>query len=110
MKKILITGGTTFVSRYAAEYFVKQNYEVYVLNRNSRPQVKGAKLIEGDRHHLGAVLKSMHFDVVADITAYDAIFFVRILMKPLTGIQIKLLPVQKSGQPVMGRTVFFMLE
>ena len=31
-------------------------------------------------------------------------------MKPLTGIQIKLLPVQKSGQPVMGRTVFFMLE
>ena len=72
MKKILITGGTTFVSRYAAEYFVKQNYEVYVLNRNSRPQVKGAKLIEGDRHHLGAVLKSMHFDVVADITAYDA--------------------------------------
>ena len=72
MKKILITGGTTFVSRYAAEYFVKQNYEVYVLNRNSRPQVKGAKLIEGDRHHLGAALKSMHFDVVADITAYDA--------------------------------------
>ena len=34
--------------------------------------MKGAKLIEGDRHHLGAVLKSMHFDVVADITAYDA--------------------------------------
>lgn len=57
MKKILITGGTTFVSRYAAEYFVKQNYEVYVLNRNSRPQVKGAKLIEGDRHSSRCCIK-----------------------------------------------------
>ena len=30
------------------------------------------KLIEGDRHHLGEVLKDIHFDVVADITAYTA--------------------------------------
>lgn len=72
MKKILITGGTTFVSKYAAEYFVKREYEVYVLNRNSKPQVQGVKLIEGDRHNLGNRLKNIHFDVVADITAYDA--------------------------------------
>ena len=72
MKKILITGGTTFVSKYAAEYFVKHNYEVYVLNRNSKPQVGGVKLIEGDRHALGDVLRDIHFDVVADITAYTA--------------------------------------
>lgn len=26
MKKLLITGGTVFVSRYAAEYFVKMGY------------------------------------------------------------------------------------
>ncbi len=71
MKKLLITGGTTFVSRYAAEYFVKGGYDVYVLNRNSKPQVQGVKLIEGDRHHLGDKLKNMHFDIVADITAYD---------------------------------------
>lgn len=37
MKKILITGGTVFVSRYAARYFVDKGYEVYVVNRNSRP-------------------------------------------------------------------------
>ena len=30
MKKILVTGGTTFVSKYAAEYFVNMGYEVYV--------------------------------------------------------------------------------
>ena len=28
MKKILVTGGTTFVSKYTAEYFVNRNYEV----------------------------------------------------------------------------------
>jgi len=72
MKKMLITGGTTFVSRYVAEYFVGLAYEVYVLNRNSKPQVSGVKLMEGDRHDLGEKLKNMHFDIVADITAYDA--------------------------------------
>lgn len=70
-KKILITGGTTFVSKYAAEYFAEYGYDVYVLNRNTKPQVKGVTLIEGDRHGLGDKLKKMYFDVVADITAYD---------------------------------------
>lgn len=73
MKKILVTGGTTFVSKYVAQYFVNQKYDVYVLNRNSKTQVSGVKLIEGDRHNLGNKLKDIHFDVVMDITAYDAL-------------------------------------
>ena len=72
MKTILITGGTTFVSRYAAQYFLRAGYAVYVLNRNSKPQVPGVHLLEGDRHALGRLLKGYHFDVVADITAYNA--------------------------------------
>lgn len=72
MKKLLVTGGTTFVSKYAAQYFLDSDYEIYVLNRNTKPQVDGVKLIEGDRHRLGNKLKNMHFDVIADITAYDA--------------------------------------
>lgn len=71
MKKILVTGGTTFVSKYVAEYFVGQGYEVYVLNRNTKPQVNGVKLINGDRNNIGDLLKNIHFDVVADITAYN---------------------------------------
>lgn len=71
MKRILVTGGTTFVSKYAAEYFVNAGYEVYVLNRNSRPQVQGVRLIEGDRHQLNGILKDLSFDIVADITAYN---------------------------------------
>ena len=51
MKKILVTGGTTFVSKYVAYYFVNAGYEVYVLNRNTKPQVQGVKLIEADRHN-----------------------------------------------------------
>lgn len=72
MKKILITGGTTFVSKYAAAYFVQRGYEVYVLNRNTKPQVDGVRLIEGDRHCLGDALKRFSFDSVVDITSYDA--------------------------------------
>lgn len=70
--KILITGGTTFVSKYMAHYFVSQDYEVYVLNRNSKPQVDGVTLIQCDRHALGDMIRDMYFDVVADITAYNA--------------------------------------
>lgn len=71
MKKILITGGTVFVSKYMAEYYIAKGYEVYVLNRNTKKQVAGTKLIEADRHNLGEILKKSHFDVVVD-TAYTS--------------------------------------
>ena len=70
MKKLLITGGTNFVSRYAAEYFVKQGDEVYVLNRGSRPQAEGVTRIQADRNALTDELKELHFDAVLDICAY----------------------------------------
>ena len=70
--KILITGGTTFVSRYTAEHFVKKGDDVYVLNRNTRTQPGGVHLIEGDRNNLGGKLSGIHFDVILDITAYTA--------------------------------------
>ena len=33
MKKVLVTGGTVFVSRYIAEYYVAKGDEVYVVKR-----------------------------------------------------------------------------
>lgn len=71
MKKILVTGGTVFVSRYIAEYYVAKGYDVYVLNRNNREQSKGVNLIQADRFHPGEVLRNYQFDVVID-TAYNA--------------------------------------
>ena len=70
--KILITGGTTFVSRYTAEFFVKRGDEVYVLNRGSREQVEGVCPIIADRGDLGGALRGMRFDAVLDIVAYTA--------------------------------------
>lgn len=55
--KILITGGTTFVRRFTAEYFVSKGDEVTVLNRGSRKQVDGVKLINCDRTQLNHRLK-----------------------------------------------------
>ncbi len=69
---ILITGGTVFVSRCAAEYFVRQGHRVYILNRGTKPQPEGVKPILCDRHALGETLKGYHFDAVLDITAYTA--------------------------------------
>ena len=71
MKKMLITGGTQFVSRFAAKYF-SDKYDVFVLNRNTRTQPDGVTLIEADRHDLRDCLRNKYFDVVLDITAYDA--------------------------------------
>lgn len=70
MKNVLVTGGTVFVSRYVAEYYVQKGCNVYVLNRNSRPQSEGVTLIEADRHELGGNLRGHHFDAVFDVTAY----------------------------------------
>lgn len=68
--RILVTGGTVFVSRYTAEYFAKKGHEVYVLNRNTRPQSEGVRLIECDRHNIGDRLKNICFDLIIDVTAY----------------------------------------
>ena len=68
--RILITGGTTFVSRFAAEYYVKKGDAVTVINRGSREQVSGVKLIRCDRTRLGSELNGVHFDLIIDITAY----------------------------------------
>ena len=70
MKKVLVTGGTVFVSKRIAEHFVANGDEVYVLNRNHRQQPDGVKLIEADRHQLGDQLRSYHFDVVIDANSY----------------------------------------
>ena len=70
MRKLLVTGGTVFVSRFVANYFAQKGDDVYVLNRNSKPQLPGVTLIEGDRNDLCDKLKRYEFDAVLDITAY----------------------------------------
>ena len=72
MKTMLVTGGTVFVSRCAAEYFARRGWQVSVLNRGTREQPAGVELIRADRHALGERLRHRHFDAVLDVTAYTA--------------------------------------
>lgn len=72
MNKMLVTGGTGFVSGYLAQYFVQQGWQVWALNRDSREQLPGVRLIQADRHALGNALSGMRFDAVIDAVAYDA--------------------------------------
>lgn len=39
MKTILVTGGTVFISRYIAEYYVEKNYDVYALIEIARGEL-----------------------------------------------------------------------
>ena len=68
---LLITGGTVFFSRFAAEYFIRAGHAVTVLNRGSRPQPEGAEALLCDRRQPGDILRGRHFDAVLDITAYE---------------------------------------
>lgn len=70
MRKLLVTGGTAFVSRYTAEYFLRRGDEVYVLNRGTRPQSEGVIPIIADRHALGDTLRGCRFDAIIDVTCY----------------------------------------
>ena len=70
--KILVTGGTVFVSKRIAQYFAHSGHEVYVLNRNTRPQPDKVKPIICDRANIGDKLNGIHFDAVIDVTAYTA--------------------------------------
>ncbi|WP_061996818.1 NAD-dependent epimerase/dehydratase family protein [Clostridium sp. ATCC 25772] len=71
MKGILVTGGTSFVSKYVAKYFQSKNYEVYVLNRGTKQQIENVNLICADRNNLKACLKDYSFDAIIDVCAYN---------------------------------------
>lgn len=70
MRTMLITGGTVFVSRFAARYFLNHGWDIWVLNRNTHPQVPGVHLIEADRNHIGDTLRGYSFDAVLAINSY----------------------------------------
>ncbi|MDE5666814.1 MAG: NAD-dependent epimerase/dehydratase family protein, partial [Clostridia bacterium] len=59
-------------SKFMAEYFADRGNEVYVLNRNTKPQLPNVKLIECDRKQINGRIKGLRFDVVIDVTAYTA--------------------------------------
>lgn len=88
--RILVTGGTVFVSRFTAEYFTARGHDVTVLNRGSREQVPGVRHLYRDRHDPALDLRSEAFDAVIDVTAYTA-QDVDTLLNALTGTPLYIL-------------------
>lgn len=82
--RILVTGGTVFVSRFTAAYFAAKGHEVTVLNRGSRAQLSGVRHICHDRHDPSLDLRGARFDAVIDVTAYTA-QDVELLLNALSG-------------------------
>lgn len=80
MRKILVTGGTVFVSRYIAEYYtrfvpeytVEEEAEVYVMNRGTHRQPEGTTLIRCDKNDIGNKLIDYDFDLVIAVNIYTA--------------------------------------
>lgn len=53
--------------KYVAKYFESKKYEVYVLNRGTKPQVENINLICEDRNNLKDSLKKYKFDAIIDV-------------------------------------------
>lgn len=69
--KLLVTGGSVFVSKRITEYFINRRNKVYVLNRGTHSQVKGVHLIQADRNYLKGKFRDMEFDAIIDVTSYS---------------------------------------
>ena len=77
MSKILIMGGTQFVSRAVAKYFIQKNHIVDIFTRGNIPvDYDGVNQhIKGDRKNKDFVKKALaykKYDFVIDISAYVA--------------------------------------
>lgn len=73
--KILILGGTQFVSWYLVKRLVEEGMKVTTLNRGSKKGIHGQKIEElyADRHdfeQLQNLLKDREFDYIIDVSAY----------------------------------------
>ena len=70
MSNILVTGGTVFVGKYIAEYFMGKGENVFVFNRNKHKQLSGVKLIKGNKDTVCAELGNYSFDLVITVNIY----------------------------------------
>jgi len=73
--KVLIIGGTRFLGLAIAEPFIAKGYEVYEMNRGTRPSIKGVaeQIIcdKNDRETFAQVLNRYRWDIIIDTILTD---------------------------------------
>lgn len=73
MKKILILGGNQFVGKAITKRLLEKNYDIYVLNRGTKENLKNAVHIKCDRNNIDEMknsLKNFYVDIIIDVSAY----------------------------------------
>lgn len=93
MKKVLLMGGTTFISEALAKYLISKDYEVDILTRGNKTlSYTGYKnhLVcnRKDEEALKEVLKDRAYDYICDISAYTG-EDVRILINSIDKSSLK---------------------
>ena len=73
--KVLIIGGTRFLGRTIEEAFVNKGYDVYLMNRGSKPLLKGIieqiRCGKSDREVFAEVIRRHSWDVIVDTILND---------------------------------------
>ena len=70
--KVLVMGGNQFLGRALVKKLLSENYEVSVLNRGNRKNLKGTAHIKADRNNyeeLVLKLSNTEFDMLLDVSA-----------------------------------------
>lgn len=73
MKKILILGGNQFVGKAITKRLLEKDYDIYVLNRGTKENLKNAVHIKCDRNNIDEMknsLKNFYVDIIIDVSAY----------------------------------------
>lgn len=72
--KVLFIGGTGFISTAVSRQAIERGWDLYLLNRGTKPVMEGAHHLAADANDLDQVrsaLGDLKFDVVVDWVAYE---------------------------------------
>lgn len=74
-EKIAVIGGSYFIGKSIVEYLLKNNFEVYVINRGTRKMQEEVKQISCDRNDCSSMKKALDeytFDYIIDVSGLNA--------------------------------------
>lgn len=73
MKKVLVMGGNQFLGKRICEILLEKKYEVFVINRGNRENLKNVDFLKCDRNNeeeLRKITDNLKVDYIVDVSAY----------------------------------------
>ena len=82
MKKVLIMGGSYFIGRTLVDHMLGEGYDVFTVNRGSRPvwdvRIQNLVCDREDKERLKQILRPHRFDYVVDVSGLKPKFYARL--------------------------------